>query len=336
MNKYRSHYGGKLSKKEIDKKVTISGWVANVRDHGGVIFLDIRDYYGNIQIVSNDNQIFTGITKETCVCVIGLVRLRNKADINPKIPTGEIEILVDQIEILGKAPNALPFEIITSQNSNEETRLKYRYLDLRNPSIKENILFRSKVIQFIRELMTKAEFIEIQTPILTASSPEGARDFIIPARRHHGLFYCLPQAPQQFKQLLMISGFDKYFQIAPCFRDEVARSDRIYGEFYQLDFEMAFAEEADVLKIGEHIFYEIFKKFSEKKVDQAPFLKISYKQAMAKYGTDKPDLRNPLTIIELTGIFNETSFQPFCHTKIQGIVVSGIADKPNAWANASC
>ncbi len=333
MNKYRSHYGGKLSKKELEKTVKIAGWVENIRDHGGVIFLDIRDYYGNVQIVSNDNSIFDGITKESSVNVTGMVRLRDKDDINPKIPTGEIEILVSEIEVLAKAPNMLPFEVITSKKSNEETRLKYRYLDLRNQQVKKNVVFRGQVIKFIRELMEKEDFLEIQTPILTASSPEGARDFIIPARRHHGLFYCLPQAPQQFKQLLMVAGFDKYFQIAPCFRDEDARSDRIYGEFYQLDLEMAFAEEEDVLKVGEKVFYEVFKKFSDKKVDKLPFPRISYQEAMQKYGTDKPDLRNPLEIIDLTEVFSETEFKPFRKISVQGIAVSNIADKPNSWFN---
>ncbi len=332
-NKYRTNYCGLLSTTEVGQSVTLSGWAENIRDHGGVIFVDIRDYYGTIQVVSNDNSIFDGITRESSICVSGVVRKREEVDYNLKMKTGEIEVLVDKVTILGKALNVLPFDVVSSKNSNEDTRLKHRYLDLRNPKVKDTIIFRTKIIDFTREMMKKQDFLEIQTPILTASSPEGARDFLIPSRKHQGKFYALPQAPQQFKQLLMVSGFEKYFQIAPCFRDEDARSDRLYGEFYQLDLEMNYAEEEDVYEVGENYFYEVFSKFSDKYVSPKPFRRISYKEAMLKYGTDKPDLRNPLEIIELTNIFINTEFKPFRDVTIRGIKVDDIASKSNQWFN---
>lgn len=333
-NRYRTHYCGELSINEIDKTVHVAGFVENIRDHGGVIFVDIRDMSGVIQVVSNDDSIFDGITRESSITISGVIRKRKEEDYNDKISTGTIELLVDSLEVLSRSHNVLPFEIMTSHEVNEEVRLKYRYLDLRNPKVKNNIIFRSKVIDYIRKLMKEEEFLELQTPILTASSPEGARDFIVPSRKYHGSFYALPQAPQQFKQLLMCAGFDKYFQIAPCFRDEDARSDRIYGEFYQLDFEMAFAEEADVLEIGEKVFYNIFKEFGgNKKITEKPFPRISFKDAMEKYGTDKPDLRNPLELIDLTEEFEETTFRPFRGVTVKGIVVADIASKSNSWFN---
>lgn len=332
-NKYKTHYGGLLTTDDVNQKVKICGWVENIRDHGGIIFVDIRDYYGIIQVVSNDNNIFSGLTRESSVSITGTVRMRDENDFNPKLKTGQIEILVEKIEILGKAPNVLPFEIISSKSVSEDIRLKYRYLDLRNPKVKDMIIFRTEVIDYLRKLMKENNFLEIQTPILTASSPEGARDFIVPSRKHHGKFYALPQAPQQFKQLLMISGFEKYFQIAPCFRDEDARSDRVYGEFYQLDLELNFAEEEDVYDIGEKIFYNTFKKFSNKVVSPIPFRRISYQEAMAKYGTDKPDLRNPLEIIDLTEVFEDTDFNPFKNVTVKGIKVDDIASKSNQWFN---
>lgn len=332
-NIYRNCYLGLLNNNDIDKNVKIAGWIENIRDHGGVIFVDVRDMTGTIQIVSNDDSIFEHLARETCVSLEGLVRKRSADDFNPRIATGEIEILISKLDILGKSRHVLPFEVMTSLESGEDVRLKYRYLDLRNPKVKENVIFRSQVISFLRELMTKKDFLEIQTPILTASSPEGARDFIVPSRKFHGKFYALPQAPQQFKQLLMCSGFDKYFQIAPCFRDEDARSDRVYGEFYQLDFEMAFAEEEDVLKIGEDVFYETFTKFSDKEVSSRPFRRISYEESMLKYGTDKPDLRNPLEIIDLTEEFIDTDFKPFRGVPVRGITVNDIASKSNSWFN---
>ena len=331
-NKYRTHKCVELTEKLVDKKVRVAGFVENIRDHGGVIFLDLRDMTGVVQVVSNDDSIFDGITRESSITIEGTIRKRNEEDYNKRISTGTIELLVSDLEVLGKANNVLPFEVMTSHEVNEDTRLKYRYLDLRNPKVKDSILFRVEVIDFLRNLMKKENYLEIQTPILTASSPEGARDFIVPSRKFHGKFYALPQAPQQFKQLLMCSGFDKYFQIAPCFRDEDARSDRLYGEFYQLDLEMAFAEEEDILKIGEKIFTETFKKFGEgKKV--TPFTRLSFKESMERFGTDKPDLRNPLELVDLTDVFEETTFRPFRGVTVKGIVVPDIADKTNSWFN---
>ena len=331
-NKYRTHKCSELTEKLVDKKVRVAGFVENIRDHGGVIFLDLRDMTGVVQVVSNDDSIFDGITRESSITIEGTIRKRNEEDYNKRISTGTIELLVSDLEVLGKANNVLPFEVMTSHEVSEDTRLKYRYLDLRNPKVKDSILFRVEVIDFLRNLMKKEDYLEIQTPILTASSPEGARDFIVPSRKFHGKFYALPQAPQQFKQLLMCSGFDKYFQIAPCFRDEDARSDRLYGEFYQLDLEMAFAEEEDILKIGEKIFTETFKKFGKgKKV--TPFIRLSFKESMERFGTDKPDLRNPLELVDLTDVFEETTFRPFRGVTVKGIVVPDIADKTNSWFN---
>ena len=332
-NKYRTKYCGELTEADIDKEVKVAGFVENIRDHGGVIFVDIRDNTGVIQVVSNDDSIFDGITRESSITLSGKIRKRGKDDYNDRLSTGTIELLVDNLEVLGKANNVLPFEVMTSHESGEDTRLKYRYLDLRNPKVKNNVVFRTKVIEYMREIMKDEDFLEITTPILTASSPEGARDFIVPSRKFKGKFYALPQAPQQFKQLLMCGGFDKYFQIAPCFRDEDARSDRIYGEFYQLDFEMSFAEEDDVLRIGEKVFYDTFKKFSDKKITDTPFPRLSFKEAMDRFGTDKPDLRNPLELIDLTDVFEETSFRPFRGVTVKGIVVDDIASKSNSWFN---
>ncbi len=332
INKYRTHKCGELTTKLIGEEVRVAGFVENIRNHGGVIFVDIRDMSGVIQTVSNDDSIFDGITRESSITIKGTIRARAEDDYNPRISTGTIELLVSELTVLGKSSNVLPFEVMTSKESSEETRLKYRYLDLRNPKVKENIIFRTEVIDYLRKIMKDDDFLEIQTPILTASSPEGARDFIIPSRKFHGKFYALPQAPQQFKQLLMCSGFDKYFQIAPCFRDEDARSDRVYGEFYQLDFEMAFAEEDDVLEVGERIFSETFKKFGHgKKVSSSPFPRLTYKESMEKYGTDKPDLRNPLELVDLTDVFSETTFRPFRGVTVKGIVVPDIATKSNSW-----
>ena len=334
-NKYRDHYCDKLTEKEIGKTVKVAGFVENIRDHGGVLFLDLRDYTGEIQIVSNIEGIFDKITKQSSMSITGKIRKRSPEDYNEKISTGTIELLVESEEdlvTLGKAKNVLPFEVATSKEVSEDTRLKYRYLDLRNPKVRKNIIFRTEVIDFIRKLMKKEDFLEITTPILTASSPEGARDFIVPSRKFKGKFYALPQAPQQFKQLLMCGGFDKYFQIAPCFRDEDARSDRVYGEFYQLDLEMAFAEEKDVLEVGKKIFYEVFSKFGDKKISK-DFPIISYKESMKRFGTDKPDLRNSLELIDLTDVFEETTFRPFRGVQVEGIVVEDIADKSNSWFN---
>ena len=332
-NQYRNNYCGSLTEENIGETVKLSGWIENIRDHGVVIFVDVRDEKGTIQTVTNDEKLFDGLTRESTICLTGKVRKRNEEDYNARISTGTIEVLVDSLEVLGVAKNVLPFEVMTSTEVNEETRLKYRYLDLRNKKVHDNILFRTKVISYLREKMNSLEFTEIQTPILTASSPEGARDFIVPSRKYHGKFYALPQAPQIFKQLLMVSGFDKYFQVAPCFRDEDARKDRVYGEFYQLDMEMCFAEQEDIYALGEEIFTDVFKKFSDKEVSTKPFVRIPYKESMLKYGTDKPDLRNPLIIIDLTSEFSETTFKPFKNTTVRGIKVDGIADKSNSWFN---
>ena len=332
MSKYRNRYCGKITEKDVDSTVTVAGFIANIRDHGGVIFVDVRDSSGVIQVVSNDDNIFKGLTKESAVTITGLIRKRNEDDYNDHIKTGTIELLVDQLEILGKAPNELPFEIMKSKEVSEDVRLKYRYLDLRNEKVANNIYMRSKLLKFIREEMDSLGFTEVQTPIITASSPEGARDFIIPSRKFKGKFYALPQAPQIFKEILMVSGFDKYYQIAPCFRDEDCRSDRTL-EFYQLDFEMAFVDEEDVYKIGEKVFYDIFSHFSNKRVSQAPFRRISYKEAMLKYGTDKPDLRNPLEIIDISDIFKDSSFKPFRGSVVRAIKVDNLASKSNSWFN---
>ncbi len=332
MSKYRTVYCGNIDESYVGKEVMIAGWIANIRDHGGVIFIDIRDEKGIVQIVSNDDTVFDGLTKESSVTVKGTVRKRAPEDYNDHITTGTIEILVESIKVLGKAPNELPFEVVTSTNVSEDIRLKYRYLDLRNEKVRSNIKLRAEVLKFLRDKMDSLDFTEIQTPIITASSPEGARDFIIPSRKFHGKFYALPQAPQVFKEILMVSGFDKYYQIAPCFRDEDCRSDRTL-EFYQLDFEMAFVDEEDVYKIGEDIFYDTFTKFSDKEVSPKPFRRISFKEAMLKYGTDKPDLRNPLEIIDISDIFVDSEFKPFRGSYVRGIKVDDIGDKPNSWFN---
>ena len=332
-NKYRTQYNNELSEESIGKKVKVCGFVENIRDHGGVIFVDVRDETETVQVVSNDDSIFEGLTKESAVTLEGVVRMRDEENFNPKIKTGTIEVLIDTFEVLGRANNELPFEVITSTNVNEETRLKYRYLDLRNKKVHDNIKFRSEVIKFLRYKMDDLGFTEIQTPILTASSPEGARDYIVPSRKYHGKFYALPQAPQQYKQLLMVSGFDKYYQIAPCFRDEDARADRSPGEFYQLDFEMAFATAEDVYEVAEDVMYDTFTKFSNKEVSPKPFRRITYKEAMFKYGTDKPDLRNPLEIIDLSEEFKNTTFKPFNGAIVRAIKVDDIADKSNSWFN---
>ncbi len=332
-NKYRDSYCGKLTKEDAGKTVKIAGWVENIRDHGGVIFVDIRDESGTIQTVSNDDSMFNHLNKECSITMTGTIRERSQEDINPRLKTGNIELVVDSLKVLGNCKNVLPFDVMTSKEVNEEVRLKHRYLDLRNEKVHNNILFRSQVISFLREKMTSLGFTEIQTPILTVSSPEGARDYIVPSRKYHGKFYALPQAPQIFKQLLMVSGFDRYFQIAPCFRDEDARADRSPGEFYQLDFEMSFAEQEDVFEVAEEVLYETFTKFSTKEVSKAPFVKIPFKEAMLKYGTDKPDLRNPLLIIDLTEEFKDTSFKPFRDVTVRGIKVEGIGNKPNSWFN---
>jgi aspartyl-tRNA synthetase len=320
-NEYRTHTCGEIREKNIGEAVRVSGWLENVRDHGGVKFLDLRDQYGILQAVVQDESLLEGISKESAICVTGTVIKRDEDTINDRLDTGTVEVEAETITVLGKVRESLPFEIMSSKETKEDLRLKYRFLDLRNREIQKNIILRSQVISYLRNKMTELGFLEIQTPILTSSSPEGARDYIIPSRKHPGKFYALPQAPQIFKQLLMVSGFDKYFQIAPCFRDEDARADRSPGEFYQLDFEMSFATQEDVLSVAEEVLYETFVKFSDKEVSKPPFKRIPYEEAMLKYGSDKPDLRNPLEIIDISDMFEETDFAPFRKKTVRAINV---------------
>ncbi len=316
----RTHTCNELRESNIGEEVVLSGWVDTIRDHGGVLFVDLRDHYGITQIVFSDDSMLSGITKETVVQIKGTVTKRDEETVNDKLETGTVEVKAAEIEVLGPCQLGLPFEIQKSTETREEVRLKYRYLDLRNKQIHDNIALRSKVISYLRRQMEDMGFMEIQTPILTASSPEGARDYLVPSRKHKGKFYALPQAPQQFKQLLMASGFDKYFQIAPCFRDEDARQDRSPGEFYQLDFEMAFASQEDVFAVGEQVLYNTFKKFTDKKVSEPPFRRITFAESMLKYGSDKPDLRNPLIIEDLTEFFSKVDFPLFKGKPVRGIV----------------
>ena len=322
-NSYRDVTLREISESDIGKELRVAGWIENIRDHGGVSFVDLRDMYGVLQVVMRDTSLLEGLTREMRVSIEGLIEKRDEETYNPRIPTGTIELEAHQVDVLGKVYKQLPFEVMTSKETREEVRLKYRYLDLRNQKVKDNIIFRSQVIAYLREKMTEMGFLEIQTPILCASSPEGARDYIVPSRRYKGKFYALPQAPQQFKQLLMVSGFDKYFQIAPCFRDEDARADRSPGEFYQLDFEMSFATQEDVFRVGEEVLSATFEKFAPEgfAVTKAPYPVISYQQAMLEFGTDKPDLRNPLRIIDLTDFFQECTFKPFMGRTVRAIKV---------------
>ena len=325
MNDYRTHKCDEISLSDIGKKVKISGWVQTIRDLGGLVFLDIRDMYGITQVVTSgkaeDVDFASHIPLESTVTVYGEVKKRDEETINPKLKTGLVEIRIEKITILGKRTKNLPFEINTKQDIREDLRLQYRYLDLRSEKLKNNLILRSKVIQYLRSQMIEQGFLEVQTPILTSSSPEGARDYLVPSRLHPGKFYALPQAPQQFKQLLMVSGIDKYFQVAPCFRDEDARADRAPGEFYQLDMEMSFASQEDVFNVIEPVMYNTFKKFSDKKIANYPFPRITYKEAMLKYGSDKPDLRNPLYIIDLSDFFKKCTFKPFINRTVRAIKV---------------
>ena len=316
----------------IDKKIVVSGWIQNIRDHGGVLFLDLRDSTGILQTVSNDDNMFKGLAKESVIRLEGTIRKRSEETYNDKIKTGEVELLVSNIEVLSSSLHELPFEIISSKQVSEDVRLKYRYLDMRNDKVKDNILLRSELLHFLRNKMHDLKFTEVETPILTASSPEGARDFVVPSRKYKGKFYALPQAPQIYKELLMVGGIDKYFQIAPCFRDEDSRKDRTL-EFYQLDLEMSFVDEEDVLSLGEKIFYDVFSKYSDKVVSKIPFKRLTYEESMELYGTDKPDLRNPLIIEDIGEILKNTSFGPFKNATIKAINVDKIGDKPNSWFN---
>jgi len=320
---YRDLTMKEISEQQIGQTLQVAGWVENIRDHGGVSFIDLRDMYGVLQVVIRKPELLKGITKEMCLSITGLVEHRDEETYNPKIPSGTIELEAHKIDVLGRVYKQLPFEIQTSKEIREDVRLKYRYLDLRNAKVKDNIVFRSKVISYLRQKMTDMGFLEIQTPILCASSPEGARDYIVPSRKFKGKFYALPQAPQQYKQLLMASGFDKYFQIAPCFRDEDARADRSPGEFYQLDFEMSFVTQEDVFKVGEEVLHDTFVKFAPEgsRITETPFPIISYKQAMLEFGCDKPDLRNPLRIMDVTEFFQRCTFKPFIGRTVRAIKV---------------
>ena len=320
---YRDLTMKEISEQQIGQTLQVAGWVENIRDHGGVSFIDLRDMYGVLQVVIRKPELLKGITKEMCLSITGLMEHRDEETYNPKIPSGTIELEAHKIDVLGRVYKQLPFEIQTSKEIREDVRLKYRYLDLRNAKVKDNIVFRSKVISYLRQKMTDMGFLEIQTPILCASSPEGARDYIVPSRKFKGKFYALPQAPQQYKQLLMASGFDKYFQIAPCFRDEDARADRSPGEFYQLDFEMSFVTQEDVFKVGEEVLHDTFVKFAPEgsRITETPFPIISYKQAMLEFGCDKPDLRNPLRIMDVTELFQRCTFKPFIGRTVRAIKV---------------
>jgi len=325
-NRYRDVTVGKLGKADVGKTLRVAGWVENIRDHGGIMFIDLRDYYGVVQIAMHEQKLLDGVRRESAVSISGKVVERDPETFNPKIATGEIEIIAESLDILGQVYENLPFEPAASKSTGEEVRLKYRFLDLRNPKMRDAITARSKMIAFMRETMTKMGFLEMQTPILSASSPEGARDFLIPSRKHKGKFYALPQAPQIFKQLLMVSGFDRYFQVAPCFRDEDARADRTAGEFYQLDFEMAFATQEDVLDAGEDVISAVLGEFTESGLP-LPFPRITYEAALLKYGSDKPDLRNPLFIIDISDLFVNSDFKPFANKVVRAIRVPQMGEK---------
>ncbi len=322
-NCYRDITIKEISERHIGQTIRAAGWVENIRDHGGVSFIDLRDMYGVLQVVIRNDSLLKGLVKEACITIEGCVEKRDEDTYNPKLPTGTIELEAKEITVLGKVYQRLPFEVMTSRETREEVRLIYRYLDLRNAKVRDNILFRSQVIAFLRQKMTEMGFVEIQTPILCASSPEGARDYIVPSRKFKGKFYALPQAPQQYKQLLMVSGIDKYFQIAPCFRDEDARADRSPGEFYQLDFEMSFATQEDVFRAGEEVLSAVFEKFAPEgaEITRAPYPVISYRQAMLEFGCDKPDLRNPLRILDVTEFFQKCTFKPFLGRTVRAIKV---------------
>jgi len=331
-NIYRTHHCEDVNASLVGQTITVSGWIENIRDHGGVLFLDLRDNTETLQTVSNDGSLFVGLAKESVVKLTGEVRKRAEETYNSRIKTGEVELLVTELEVLSASVHKLPFGIMNSKEANDDIRLKYRYLDMRNNKVKDNIILRSDVLHFLRNKMYDLGFTEVQTPILTASSPEGARDFVVPSRNFKGKFYALPQAPQIYKELLMVGGIEKYFQIAPCFRDEDPRKDRTL-EFYQLDLEMSYVTEDEVLEIGEGIFYDVFTKFSNKEVSPLPFRRIAYKDAMNMYGTDKPDLRNPLLINDASLILKDTTFGPFKNSTIKVIVVDDIGDKSNSWFN---
>ena len=335
MYEYRTHNCNEIRLADVGKKIKIAGWVQTIRDLGGLVFLDIRDMYGITQVVTSgkteDVDFASHIPIESSVSVYGTVKKRDEETVNPKLDTGLVEIKIEKIEILGKRTLNLPFEVNSNQEIREDLRLQYRYLDLRNDTLKNNLILRAKVLQFLRNQMIEQGFLEVQTPILTSSSPEGARDYLVPSRLHPGKFYALPQAPQQFKQLLMVSGIDKYFQIAPCFRDEDSRADRTPGEFYQLDIEMAYSTQEDVFSSIEPVMYNTFKTFSDKKIVSYPFPRITYKEAMLKYGTDKPDLRNPLVIVDCTDIFDKLDLNAFKHKIVRVITTHDVSSQPRSF-----
>ena len=329
-NKYRNIYCGEVTKEYVNKEVRLAGWIDTIRNLGSLIFITLRDEKGIVQLISNDVNSYKDLNRESTVTVTGIVKNRTEDMINKNMKTGEIEVEIKSLEVLGDVYKTLPFEVNSSKTSSEETRLKYRYLDLRNKEVHDGIIFRTKVLDFIRKTMKEMDFTEIQTPILTASSPEGARDFIVPSRKFKGKFYALPQAPQIFKQLLMCSGFNRYFQIAPCFRDEDPRRDRLYGEFYQLDFEMSFATQEDVFEVGQKVFYDTFKEFGNKEVSPIPFRRIPYKEAMEKYGSDKPDLRIKFEIENITQILKNNESVVFKDKEIKCMKLDS-CDKSNSW-----
>ena len=335
MSEYKKLKCDALRLDNVGEKVKISGWVETIRDLGGLVFLDIRDMYGITQVVTSgkdeDVDFASHIPVESAVSVYGTVKKRDEETINPKLVTGLVEIKIEKIEILGKRSLNLPFEVNSNQDIREDLRLQYRYLDLRNEKLKNNLILRAKILQFLRNQMVERNFLEVQTPILTSSSPEGARDYLVPSRLHPEKFYALPQAPQQFKQLLMVAGIDKYFQIAPCFRDEDARADRTPGEFYQLDMEMSFATQEDVLSSIEPVIYNLFKEFSDKEINACPFPRLKYKDVMLKYGTDKPDLRNPLEIVDVTDIFEHLELRAFKNMIVRVIATHDVGDKPRSF-----
>ncbi|MCL2618245.1 MAG: aspartate--tRNA ligase [Defluviitaleaceae bacterium] len=331
MSKYRTHNCGELRLSHINQEVTLAGWVDVIRDHGGVIFIDLRDHFGVTQVIVNDESLVKNVGREYVISVKGSLQQRAAATVNKAIGTGEVELRAESLEVLGPAASRLPFIVNESMQTREDVRLKYRFLDLRNPAIHKNIVLRSQITNFLRAKMIELGFLEFHTPILTSSSPEGARDYIVPSRKHHGMFYALPQAPQIFKQLLMVSGFDKYFQIAPCFRDEDSRMDRSPGEFYQLDFEISFATQEDVFQTAETVLTATFEHFSDKKISPAPFVRIPYAESMAKYGSDKPDLRNPLIINDLTAFFGGVDFAPFKNKPVRGIVAPNCAGQSKSF-----
>ena len=329
-NIYRNVYCGNVDASYVGNEVKLAGWIDTIRNLGSLVFITLRDESGIVQLISDDVLTYSKLNRESTVSVVGVVNRRTPDMVNKNMKTGEVEVEIKSLSVLGDVYKTLPFEVKSSKTSSEETRLKYRYLDLRNSEVHSNILLRSQVIDFIRSTMKDMNFTEIQTPIITASSPEGARDFIVPSRKFKGKFYALPQAPQIFKQLLMCSGFDRYFQIAPCFRDEDPRSDRLYGEFYQLDFEMSFATQEDVFPVGERIFYDVFKKFGNKEVSPIPFRRIPYSEAMEKYGSDKPDLRIHFVIEDVTSLFSNNDSPVFVNRVVKAMKIDE-TDKSNSW-----